>query len=490
MNLRPAIITFVVLAFSLQSFAQSNTMYFQPLIPQAYFLNPASQPRCNFFLALPLTYYIEKENSSLHLSDLIWNDPETGRVMHPFHPDANLDDFFNMFGGENRLGLDIALTPISFGFRIRQMFFTFDVTSKTSLGFSYPRAFMELALLGPAENTTYDFSGLGFHLTEHLEYALGISRKFGDILTVGVRPKLLTGVAHISSTGNDISLFTSHEIWQLNSDINLQMSVPGLIIPTDAEGNYDPEGELVFDSTLSGFDDYKKILMSNKGFGIDLGLQFKPVEKLTVSASVIDIGFINWKNNSRTASLEGSLDFEGIEIGLNNEADTSNFARDLWDSVKGSFDVSQSAGSFKTSLDPKIFIGGNYALTRRIDAGILGRFDLLESGMKARMIIHGTWHPSTFYALTISYCPLGDQANTFGTAVSGRIGPLSYYTVFDYRAIKYRLYKYQTEFGNIPVAFSPVNRSKSNIRFGLNIVIGSNQKKKLKKDKPMYYTGE
>jgi hypothetical protein len=97
MKLRLLLIPIVFLALTLPLCAQSNTMYYQPLIPQAYYLNPATQPGCNIFIGLPLTIYFEKENTSLHLSDLIWNDPETGQVMHPFHPDANLDDFFSQF---------------------------------------------------------------------------------------------------------------------------------------------------------------------------------------------------------------------------------------------------------------------------------------------------------------------------------------------------------------------------------------------------------
>ena len=128
MNLRPVVFSIVFLSLSLSICSQSNTMYYQPLIPQAYYLNPASQPRSNVFIGLPLNFYIEKNNSSLHLSDLLWNDPITGRVMHPFHPDANLDDFFNQFGSDNIFGLDLALTPISFGFRIRQMYFTWVTT--------------------------------------------------------------------------------------------------------------------------------------------------------------------------------------------------------------------------------------------------------------------------------------------------------------------------------------------------------------------------
>jgi hypothetical protein len=283
MNYRALSTCIALLAISYMLCAQGNTMFYHPQVPQAYYLNPANQPNCNVFVALPLNYYIEKENTSLHLSDLIWNDPETGEVLHPLHPDANLDDFFNKFSGDNSFGLDLDWTPVSFGFRIKQMFFTFDFTSKTSLGFSYPRALMELSLRGNEDDETYDLSGLGLHLTEHFEYALGISRQFGDLFTVGIRPKLLTGVAYISSENNNISLYTTHELWQFDSHIDLQLCVPGVIIPTDADGVFDPAGEFQTDSTISDFNDYRKLSMMNRGFGIDAGVEFKLFDKLTLS---------------------------------------------------------------------------------------------------------------------------------------------------------------------------------------------------------------
>jgi hypothetical protein len=466
--------------------AQSNTMYYQPYIPQAYYLNPATQPRSNVFISLPVSIYLQTENSSLHLSDLIWNDPETGVVMHPFHPDANLEDFYSQFGDKNRLGINLDYAPISFGFRARQMYFTFDIISKTEASYSYPGDFISFSLWGNEDNTTYDFSGLGFHLSEYVEIALGISRKFGDMLTIGIRPKLLYGIGMISSDDNDISLYTSHEVWQFNSRIDLRMVTPGMTIPTDQQGVFDPSGEFIFDSTLSGYADYKDLLMSNKGYGIDIGAHFKPLPKLDLSASVIDIGFINWNKYTYTASLESSYNFEGIEYTQGDDNDTSSFIGNLWDSVKSNFDVSGSHDGFKTNLEPKIYIGGNYSLTRRIDAGLVARFDLAESGLKSRLFLHATWHPTRFYAFTLSYCPIGEQAKTFGTGVSGRMGPISYYTVFDYRSLKYNLYKYE----GIPFMLLPKDRTFFNVRFGMNILIGYNQKKKLKRDKPMYYTGE
>jgi hypothetical protein len=486
MNFRILILPMVLLIPLSWISGQGNTMYYHPGIPQTYYLNPATQPRCNVFVGIPVinSFYFENENSSLHLSNLLWNDPITGEVLHPFHPNANLDDFFDHFGDENKFGLSMDFNPISFGFRIKSMYFTFDVTSKTKADFSYPVDFMKFAIEGGPDSTIFDFSGLGLHFSEHLEFALGISKQFSEQLTIGIRPKLLSGVALISAQGSDVSLFTTTEQWQFDSQFDLQLCIPGATIPTNDEGVFDPGGEFIFDSTLKGFADYRKLVLSNKGFGIDMGIHFKPVERLQLSASIIDLGFINWKKYTHTSTLEGSYNFEGITYSHGN--DSVNYVGALWDSVKSNFNVSGSSGSFKTSLDPKIYVGGDYALTKRINVGILSRFDILDEGLKARVILLANWHPSTVYSLSLSYCPIGDQANTFGTAVSWRFGPVGLYTVFDYRAIKYTLYKYE----NIPVFLSPANRSRFSFRFGMNVVIGCNQQKKLMKDKPMYYYEE
>jgi hypothetical protein len=480
MNLRELFIILIITICATGINAQSNTMYYHPGIPQAYYLNPATQPRCNVFVGIPIinSLYFENENTSLHLSDLLMNDPISGKVITPFHPNANLDDLFANFKRNNRFGLEFDFNPISFGFRINNLYFT----SKTNTRISYPRDFMSFALRGNQDSTLYDFSGMGIHMSEYLEFAFGVSRKFSDQLTVGIRPKLLTGVAYISSENSEATLFTSHEQWQFDSHFELQLAMPGFIIPTNAEGVFDPAGEFVFDSTLSGFSDYRRLALSNKGFGIDLGIHFKPIEKLTLSASLIDLGFIKWKNYTHTAKLEGSYNFEGITYNRGDN-DTNDFIGYLWDTIKGNFEVTGSDASFKTSLDPKLYVGGNYSFTKRIDAGFMSRFDFLESGIKTRLMIFGNWHPSSVYSLSLSYCPVGEQATTFGTAVSWRAGPIGFYTVFDFRAIKYKLYKYK----NIPVFIIPANRSRFNFRFGMNVVIGSNQRKKLMKDKPMYY---
>jgi len=486
MNLRNILLIITILGAIHDLDAQSNTMYYLTGVPQSYQLNPATQPQCRFFIGVPIlnSIYFETYNSSFNITNVIWNDPETNLVIHPLHPNADLDQFYSNFSDENEYSFNLAISPISFGLGIKEMYFTFDITTKLSQAIYYPGDFFPLLISGGPDGSTYDFDALGVEFNSYIEYGIGVSRRFFDMLQVGIRPKLLTGLGNITSTGNDVSLFTHHEVLQLDSYLNLQICAPGFIIPVDEEGVFDPSGEMVFDSTLSTFSDYRKLTMKNRGLGIDIGAHVKPIEGLTLSASIIDLGYIKWKEYVHTATLDGSLTWEGIEYEVGE--DTSQFLEYLLDTIKGNFEVSGSDDPYKTGLNPKLFIGGSYALTRSLDVGLLSRFDFLHSGTKANVMIHANWHPNTAFGLSASYSPFGGRASTFGLGISLRAGPVSFYTVADYRAFRYNLYKYES----IPVFISPANRSRFNTRFGLNLVFGSNKRKRLMKDRPMYYSSD
>ena len=489
MNQKKTSLILLILIFAaLGVTAQSNTLYYLNGAPQSYRLNPATQPQCRFFLGLPVlnSLYLETYNNSFGLTDMLWNDPETGQVLQPFSSDAALDDFLGRLTDENTLSMDIAVSPVSIGLGIKEMYFTFDMTMKMDLGIYYPSDFIPLFIPGIPDGSTFDFSSLGFHVTGYVEYALGVSRKFmGDMLQVGIRPKLITGIGTISSTDNNITLDASTDTYELNSQMELNICAPGFIFPLNEEGNFDLEQGVIFDSTLSSVADYRSLLMSNKGLGVDIGVHVKPIEGLTLSASLIDLGYIKWKEYVHTLTLEGSVEFNGIDV--QTDSNTSDFSENLLDSIVNNFDFHTTSGEpFKSSLEPKLYIGGSYAVLPKLDVGLLSRFDFTKTGTKANLMIHANWHPSNAFNLTANYSPFGGRASTFGLGFATRGGPLSFYTVADYRAFRYNLYKYE----NIPVFIAPANRDRFNIQIGFNLVFGCNMRKRLMKDKPMYFSDE
>lgn len=461
--------------------AQVHTMYYLP-VPQAHRLNPASTPSCDIFLGLPVgsSVYIESFNNSISLNDLFWRDPESNLILHPLHPGSDQSEFLAKFSKKNSFATDAYINILSFGFRVRSLYFTFNATSRLNESFSYPGDFMNFLIAGNSNGEVFDFSQFEMNTTEYIVYAVGVSRKFlGDQLSVGIKPKLITGVGTINSRNNNISLSTSYEEWVLNSQMEINMSLPGVTYPVNADGGLDLEGEWEIDSSLTNPSKWQTLLMGNIGLGIDIGAHFRPIDEVEVSLSVLDLGYIKWKNYTHTSFLDGSFTFDGVELSL---SDTSaNFLNDITDTIKSSLEFTGNNDPFKTYLAPKIYIGGRYFITKTLDVGILSRIDFTPAGTQANLMLLANYRPISMVGLSASYKPFGGTAQSFGVGASLRLGPVNIYLVSDYVPTSYK------KVNNIPV---PASQKYFNLRAGLNLVFGCNERKKLMRDKPMYYSTE
>lgn len=471
----------LLLAVNFSVVAQVHTMYYLP-VPQAHRLNPASAPKCDFFLGLPVgsSVYIESYNNSVTFDDLFWKDPESNQIIHPLHPSSNQDEFLAKFSKKNSLATNAYINLLSFGFRVRSMYFTFNATSRFDESFSYPGDFMNILIRGNSNGEVFDFSAFEVNTSEYIVYAVGVSRKFlGDQLSVGIKPKLITGVGTVRSMNNNISLYTSYEEWILDSQMEINMSLPGVTYPLNEDGGLDLEGEFVVDSSLSEPSKWQTLLLGNLGFGIDIGAHYRPIDEVEVSLSLLDLGYIKWTNSTHNAFLDGSFTYDGVEISL---SDTStNFLNNITDSLVSNLQFTGNNNSFKTYLSPKLYIGGRYFITSRIDVGLLSLIDFTPAGTQANVTLLANWRPVSMVGLSASYSPFRGTAKTFGLGASVYLGPLNLYLVSDYIPTSYK------KVNNVPV---PASQSYFNIRAGLNLVFGCNERKKLMRDKPMYYSSE
>jgi hypothetical protein len=359
------------------------------------------------------------------------------------------------------------------------MYFTFDITSRLDQSLTYPGDLMYLLIRGNENGQTFNLSGFGMNTTEYVEYAVGVSRKFSDQLTVGIKPKFISGISNVTSSNNNISLYTSYNEWILDSQMEINMSLPGVTYPLNEDGGIDPEGEFIVDSNLTEPSNLQALALGNIGFGVDVGANYRPIDQLEISLSVLDLGYIKWKNYVHTAQLEGSSTFDGVELSLSDTS--SNFINEIADSIISSIEFRGNSDPYSTYLSPKIFIGGRYFVTKNFDVGGLSRIDFTDAGVQASFMILANWRPSSLAAISASYKPFGGTAKTFGLGASFRLGPLNLYLISDYIPTSYRLVN------NVPV---PNSQKYFNFRFGLNLVFGCNERKKLMQDKPMYYSAE
>ncbi len=457
---------------------QSNTLYYMNEVPQSHLLNPATQPECSFYLGFPglSPFYFSTDNSSLSLKNILWYDPELDSVITFLHPKADLNSFLKNFGKANYITEDVNLNIISFGFSISQMFFSFDLTMNESLKFTYPGDLVKFILEGNSEGDVIDLSNTGIDINNYTAMAFGASRKISEELTVGAKVKMLFGLANLSTSNTDIQINTAVDQWNLRSKFDVNASLPGVTIPTNSDGNLDFDN-LTFNDNLQ-VRDYKKMFTKNFGLGLDLGAHYKPIDKLTVSASLLDLGYIRWKSYTYNMTQDASFDFEGIPVDFNN--DSSDFGQMLLDSLKNTFTLTNSNDPYTTHLNGKLYLGARYQIIKQIGFGFLSRTEMIKGKLRQQFTLSTNFYPIKGFAASISYSIMNKTYNNLGFGISGRLGPLNLYLISDNIPLTY--YKVKSS-----PAIIPVNTRTFNLRLGLNLVFGTNQQKKIMKDKPLVF---
>ena len=184
----PLLILFALLTPFLASSQQNFTLYNMEMVPQRMYSNPAFIPFSDINVGIPMlsSQYFNFSNNGFKYSDLIRHTGDSLSV-----------DYGNMLSklAKNNY-VNAAYQPdlLSFGFRIKKNYFSFNATEKINFSFRYPKNFMEFiwkgngGLLG--EEVKLNF---GLNFTHYREYAVGYAREVNDKLTVGGKLKYDNG---------------------------------------------------------------------------------------------------------------------------------------------------------------------------------------------------------------------------------------------------------------------------------------------------------
>ena len=135
---------------------------------------------------------------------------------------------------------------------------------------------------------SFDIRNEKLRLNAYIEVGAGYSRAINERLTVGGKAKLLLGAGNINLNINQLYMYGKDagidSEFQLKTDAYLEASAKGL----------DLEEENGYITDL----DYNSFGISGYGAGIDLGASYQVMKNLTVSAAILDLGFISWGKSS------------------------------------------------------------------------------------------------------------------------------------------------------------------------------------------------
>ena len=180
------LLAFLIVFTSTILFAQRDlTLYNMSNLSQSMSVNPSFRPKTNVYITLPLPMQtVGFTNSGFGAADLFSADQKSI---------ISDDQFFKGMKSINYLQFQTRNELFGFGFRKKKNYFTFGVANILSAEFDYTPDFLQLFLQGNGGSLSgrrASFDGLGIHVTDYIEYAIGFNREVSEKLVVGGKIKL------------------------------------------------------------------------------------------------------------------------------------------------------------------------------------------------------------------------------------------------------------------------------------------------------------
>jgi len=455
-----------------------QALYYMNL-PQNHLFNPALRPSNSFYLGIGITgINANINNNFFNLSDVLIHG-RADSIITFLHPDYDINNFLEKIKRNNFLSGKVNVQLFSIGFNAgKDLYIFLDINERAEVDVALPEDIIRVGLAG---NENYvgkkiDLNKLNAGLTYFREAGLGFSKMFGKNLRIGAKAKLLFGIAGFSLDNKNLTLTVNDDYTHtFNADLTANISGP-VDFYFDAD-NY-PDSVVVDEDILKSTKFF--LNTKNTGIGMDIGAVYNLTQKLSVSASVTDIGFIRWHDRITNLKSESTFEFSGFNIKdvANGTKTFDELADDMLDSLKNSFTVSNDEKPFNTFLSPVITLGANYNITKKFGIGLLSQTHFETRHIRESFSVSANLNLGNAFSTTLVYTAANRRFDNLGAGLAFRAGILQFYIVTDRIPLMWN--KIISEDTEIPL---PSNWNTLNIRFGFNFVFGNNIKKKT--DKPM-----
>jgi hypothetical protein len=457
----------------------SQVMYFMNL-PQNHILNPALRPSNSVYIGLPVVSGINLNinNNFVNFSDIFMKGQSKDSIISFLHPDYDVNKFLAKIKDKNSIVPEVAIQLLGVGFSVGKDGYVFlDINDRIDGNIVLPGDLFKLALKGNEEfvGSKIDLSSLRGDIKYYREFGLGYSRNFTDKLRVGIKGKLLFGIADASIDNKSLGITVNDDYTHtLDADLSVNISGP-VNVSTDSKQNIE---SIVIDDnrfkTSSGIADFvsgKK----NMGLGLDIGATYDFTDRIVISASITDLGFIRWTKDVTNLKANSGLNMLDVFNGTKSFKELGN---DMLDSLKNAFIVSKTNAPFTTYLPFGISLGGSYNVTKQITLGLLSYSKIIGSQIREALTLSANINLGNAFSTSLSYTAENYQWDNLGAGLAFRAGVAQFYLVTDRIPIMWNIIK--NDNSSIPL---PANWNTFNLRLGMNLVFGNRPKEK--NDKPM-----
>ena len=462
---------FIMLVCTLSANAQFlRTSYFMEGTHYRQQLNPALTPTKGYF-NLPVIGAVNATvgSTSLGYQDII-------DIIDDGDDFYKSTDFMNRLKDKNKLNVNFSTEILSAGWYKGKNFWSFNIGLRTDIGANLTKnMFTFLNEMETVEenwrNSNYDISGQQLNINAYTEIGLGLSRQINSRLTVGARVKALLGIGNMELKLNRVAMsanlpsdqqinqWSSESYWnsmtpsqaaqaaqELKDKFNnyhanltvgaeLKSSFKGLELQEEEGKDY-----------VTDFDfDSGKLGIAGYGFGIDLGASYKILDNLTVSASVLDLGFISWsKSSTKIASANPDpIDIKGSTyanmVDPNNPNTVMNAVNQLQNDAQGYMDrvtngdvldydmlqleVGDAKESRKSRLASTLVLGAEYGFfNNKLAVGVLSTTRFVQPDALTELTFSANYRPKSWFNVALSYSVIQSAGKSFGLGL--KLGPL------------------------------------------------------------------
>jgi hypothetical protein len=430
-------------------------------------MNPAKRPEKGYVGFPGITNFMfDYRTNTFTLDHFLYPGlGKNGKTAFFMNEAISYERFMDGISENNYLNLDLDWTPIGFGFYVKDLFLSFDISLRGKSNVNIPKSyydFLKRGLNAEEDNISYNFKDVSESTIAFAQMGFGASYPLLDhSLVVGAKAKILLGIANVQVKLDNMHFNFAHDQWTVQSQLTMQSAFP------KQNFEYDEDG------VLSGIEtDGDLSLINGSGLGLDLGVTFTPgkyfdfsdrdefLNNFTVSAALTDLGYIKWTNNTCLATDPNDILITGGSKSTNIENFGDIFS-ELGDSFEDMFAFREAESkSSTTGIGAKLNLGVEYAVNDQLNAGFLSSTYFNPVETISECTLAGAYRPTNGFELGLSYSFVYSRFQTFGLAL--HLGP-GFYIAGDY------IVPHLNSGGFIPL---PTSTKAFNVQLGWVIPIG------------------
>ena len=473
MNMKKIFITIVffisILLFNNSIKAQySDITYFMRNTPFSYKMNPAQIPTSSFYVNFPMLSGI---NLDFKTSGFSYNDLIKRRDDDSLYFDFK--GFYNTLSNSNYIKMNGNFELFGFGFNAgKKNYISFGVDLNFDARLRFSRDLFGFL----SGDKTFSNEAISISdneilsLNSYISTYLGYTRVVNDKLNVGLRAKFILGLANITTEESKLQISQNDEGITAQSNFLIRSSsmigslnLPSLNSSDSIEFNIDS------DSIIAN-------IMKNKGFGIDLGATYKLNDKMILSFSVQDLGFIKWTANTTdivSKNPNGTYTFTGFE-NISADSSFSQQIEQMADSITKAFDITTKRGeTYTTMLPTKVYVGYDWNFSKKHHLNMLYKASIGSNYFDNYL--------SVFYALQLERYLNISLGNTFSFENSfNNNKPFNPSIAFNANLLILNIYFG----GSLNSSYNVAKMTGLNFFFGINSSFGYNNPFKVNKEEP------